>query len=201
LLLAALFASPGASAAEPDLRCPPGTQLWQHRNGSESRCETPDGVAEGPTWGRYRSGALRYHGTARAGKTTGTWTNWNANGTISIEAEYRDGELVGAFRRYDARGVLQMEGNHDREGRMDGTWTRFWPDGTVRTRWTMDAGRQHGPVATFYESGARKSEGQRADGRPDGAWNWFSEDGRTTESCRYEAGRVAEGVCKSADAE
>ena len=192
----ALLAAPHAIAAEPDLECPPGTHLWQHQNGSESRCETPAGVAEGPIYGRYSDGTLRYHGTSRAGKTTGTWTNWNSNGTVSIEAEYQNGELLGAFRRYDNNGVLQTEGNHDRLGRMDGTWTRFWPSGVVRTRWTMAGGRQHGPVATFYESGAKKSEGQRADGQPDGEWRWFSEDGQTTESCRYAAGRVASGVCK-----
>lgn len=201
LLAAALLASPPANAAEPDLKCPPGTRLWKHGNGSEARCETPDGVAEGPAYGRYGDGTLRYHGTAHAGKTTGTWTNWNSNGTLSIEAEYEDGELVGAFRRYDAKGVLQSEGNHDRKGRMDGTWTRFWPNGKVRTRWTMDGGRQHGPVETFYESGAKKSEGQRADGQPDGEWSWFAEDGARTERCRYEAGRVVDGVCKEAGAE
>ena len=201
LFAVVLFASSLAIAAEPDLHCPPGTKLWKHRNGSEARCETPDGVAEGPTYGRYTDGTLRYLGTSRAGKTTGTWTNWNSNGTLSIEAEYQNGELVGAFRRYDANGVLQSEGNHDRKGRMDGTWTRYWPNGKVRTRWTMDGGRQHGPVATFYESGAKKSEGQRVDGQPDGEWNWFAEDGTMTQTCRYEAGRVVTGVCKEAGAE
>ena len=201
LVTVALFAAAHAMAAEPDLSCPPGTHLWQHPNGSESRCETPGGVAEGPLYGRYSDGTLRYHGTSRAGKTTGTWTNWNANGTVSIEAEYEDGELLGAFRRYDADGVLQTEGNHDRKGRMDGTWTRFWPNGSVRTRWTMAGGRQHGPVATFFESGAKKTEGQRADGQPDGAWRWFDASGAVTSTCRYEAGRVVAGVCGGARAE
>ncbi len=200
LLLAVALLAARATAAEPDLSCPSGTRLWKQSNGSESRCETPDGVGEGPTYGRYSNGTLRYSGTTRAGKTTGLWTNWNSNGTLSIEAEYQDGELVGAFRRYDANGVLQSEGNHDRKGRMDGTWTRFWPSGKVRTRWTMDGGRQQGPVATFYESGAKKSEGQRVDGRPDGEWTWYAEDGHPTESCRYQEGRVVAGVCQESGA-
>lgn len=201
LLALALVAAPLARAAEPDLTCPAGTKLWNHPNGIEARCETPNGVAEGPAYGRYSDGTLRYYGTSHAGKTTGTWTNWNPNGTVSIEAEYKNGELVGAFRRYDAKGVLQNEGSHDAEGRMHGTWTRYWPNGKARTRWTMDAGQQHGPVATFYESGAKKSEGQRANGLPDGEWDWFAEDGTETQSCRYEAGVVVAGVCKEAGAE
>jgi hypothetical protein len=201
LVAVALVAASRATAVEPDLKCPPGTHLRQHQNGSESRCETPAGVAEGPVYGRYSDGTLRYHGTSRAGKTTGTWTNWNANGTVSIEAEYQDGELIGAFRGYDANGMLRTEGNHDRKGRMDGTWTRFWPNGSVRTRWTMAGGRQHGPVATFWESGTKKSEGQRADGQPDGTWRWFDASGVATGSCRYEAGRVVEGVCGGSGAE
>jgi antitoxin component YwqK of YwqJK toxin-antitoxin module len=198
LVAAVLFASSRALAAEPDLSCPPGTKLWKHGNGSEARCETPDGVAEGPAYGRYADGTLRYHGTSHAGKTTGMWRNWNPNGTLSIEADYEGGELVGAFRLYDANGVLQSEGSHDRKGRMDGTWTRHWPNGNVRTRWTMAGGRQEGPVATFYEHGGKKSEGQRVDGRPDGEWKWFAEDGTQIASCRYEGGRVVEGVCKEA---
>ena len=188
-----------ASAAEPDLSCPPGARLWKHD--SEARCETPNGVSEGPVFGRYTDGTLRYFGTTRHGKTHGAWTNWNENGTVSIEANYEDGELVGAFRRFDANGVLQSEGNHDRAGRMDGLWKRYWPNGRIRTQWTMAHGQQHGPVTTWYESGARKSEGQRTDGRPDGAWIYFAEDGSVTNRCRYEQGHVVEGECGNPGAE
>jgi len=187
------------SAAEPDLSCPPGTTLWKH--GREAHCETPSGVSEGPVFGRYTNGTLRYFGTTRHGKTHGAWTNWNGNGTVSIEANFEDGELVGAFRRFDAHGVLQSEGNHDRAGQMDGPWKGYWPNGRIRTQWTMAHGQQHGPVATWYESGARKSEGQRTDGRPDGAWVYFAKDGSVTNRCRYEQGQVVEGECAKPTAE
>jgi antitoxin component YwqK of YwqJK toxin-antitoxin module len=183
----------GARAAEPDLRCPPGTRLWKH--GQEGHCETPSGVSEGPLFGLYTNGTLRYFGTSRRGKTHGAWTSWNGNGTVSIEANYEHGELVGAFRRFDANGVLQSEGNHDGTGQMDGLWKRYWPNGRIRTQWTMTHGQQHGPVSTWYESGARKSEGQRKDGRPDGAWSYFAGDGSVTNRCRYEQGHLVEGEC------
>jgi len=189
----------GASAVEPDLRCPPGTRLWTH--GREARCETPTGVAEGPIFGRYRDGTLRYFGTMRNGKTHGAWTNWNWNGTVSSEANWEDGELVGAFRHFDGNGVLQSEGNHDRAGRMDGLWKRYWPNGRTRTQWTMEHGLQHGPVTSWYESGVRKSEGRRTGDRPDGTWIYFAEDGSVTNRCRYEQGHLVEGKCGNPGAE
>jgi len=191
--LALLLAAGCAHATGPDLACPPGTVLRE--NSRDARCETPNGVAEGPTFGRYGNGRLRYYGTSRNGKTEGPWTSWNQDGTVSIEANYEGGELVGWFRRFDAHGVLQSEGQHDRRGRMDGVWTSYWPNGRVRTRWTMAHGEQDGPVATWYESGARKSEGQRARGRSDGDWTWFAEDGSVAARCRYDQGRVVEGDC------
>ena len=185
------------SAAERDLQCPAGTKVVEQAH--EARCETPNGVSEGPFLGRNEDGTVRFRGSARRGKTHGAWTSWNANGTVAIEANYEDGELVGAFRRFDANGILQSEGNHDRDGAMDGTWTRYWPNGRVRTKWSMSHGAQQGPVTTWYETGAKKSEGQRAGGRPEGAWIYFDEDGRTTHQCRYEQGRVVAGNCDAPD--
>jgi antitoxin component YwqK of YwqJK toxin-antitoxin module len=190
-LLVAL--APETRAAEPDLRCPPGTKLWIGTR--ESRCETPSGVAQGPIFGFYTDGTLRFYGTSRRGKSHGPWTHWNPDGSLSVEANYADGELVGAFRRFDAHGVLQSEGHHDPQGRMHGPWVRYWPNGRVRARWTMEHGQQHGPVATFYENGEKKSEGQRANAQPDGDWSWYDEDGNVASRCRYDAGRVVSGTC------
>ena len=74
-------------------------------------------------------------------------------------------------------------------------WTEYWPNGRTRIEWGMRHGEQRGPVTTWYESGAKKSEGQRADGRPDGVWRYFAEDGRETKRCRYQQGQVLAGPC------
>ena len=198
-MLGTFVAIAGADAAEPKLPCPSGTRLVQQAR--EARCETPDGVAEGPFTVRNADGTLRYAGTARRGKTHGAWTSWSAAGKVSVEAHYEDGELVGPFRRFGANGILQIEGSHDRAGEMDGIWNGYWPNGRLRTQWSMSHGEQQGPVTTWYESGAKKSKGRRAGGQPDGAWTYFAEDGLVTHRCRYDRGRVAEGPCGQAGPE
>jgi antitoxin component YwqK of YwqJK toxin-antitoxin module len=180
-----------ANGHEP--RCPPGTSRVDRA--ADSTCQTADGVLEGPLWARYPDGRLRFYATARNGLVEGTWTSWHANGERSIEAEYHGGQLDGRFRMWDVGGHLLYEGFHDAHGQMDGTWTRWWPNGRERACWEMREGRQQGVIEAWYPSGERRMQGQRTDGRADGRWRWWDEDGHLTHACRYEAGRVVEGVC------
>jgi antitoxin component YwqK of YwqJK toxin-antitoxin module len=193
-LVVAAGAAIGCGATEGrEPRCPPGTSRVDRA--ADSACQTADGVLEGPLWARYPDGRLRFYATARKGLVEGIWTSWHANGERSIEAEYHDGQLDGRFRMWDMAGHLLYEGFHDAHGQMDGTWVRWWPNGRQRARWEMRGGRQQGAIEAWYPSGVRRMQGQRTDGRADGRWQWWDEDGKPTRTCRYEAGRVVEGVC------
>jgi antitoxin component YwqK of YwqJK toxin-antitoxin module len=192
LLLLALPAG-SARAAEPSLACPPGTVL--RTSGRDGGCETPGGVAEGPFWSRAANGGLRYVAHAHLGRPHGLWTSFHSNGTRATEAEYVDGELCGAFRRWDADGHLLYEGRHDAHGEMDGVWTHYWPNGHKRAEWTMAHGRQEGPVQIWYESGTPKLRGRRHDGRADGEFTWWDESGAVVNRCRVADGHPLEGAC------
>jgi antitoxin component YwqK of YwqJK toxin-antitoxin module len=125
----------------------------------------------------------------------GVWVTYHPNGAKASEAEHVGGGLVGALRMWDEQGQLLFEGRHDAAGEMHGTWRRWWPSGAPRMRWEMDHGRQHGGVEGWHESGAPRLRGAHRDGARDGAWTWWSADGRVSHACRYDAGRVVEGVC------
>lgn len=184
-----------AAQGEPPLDCPPGSRRRQRDR--DFACETPVGVGEGPFWGRYESGRLRYWSEARDGKTHGTWITWHPSGEKATEAEYRGGELVGAFRQWDADGKLVYAGTHDATGEMHGTWTRWWPNGEKRLEWAMVHGHQHGEVAAWWQSGTRKLAGRHEAGRREGTWTWWDERGVETASCRYRDGSIVTGVCSS----
>jgi antitoxin component YwqK of YwqJK toxin-antitoxin module len=183
-----------AAQDPPPLACPPGSEQRQRER--DFACETPEGVGEGPFWGRYQEGGgLRYWSEARRGRTHGPWIAFHPNGRRSREAEYRDGELTGAFREWDAEGRLTVSGQHDEAGEMHGTWTRWWPGGGKKLEWEMEHGRAHGEVAGWWEHGARRFAGRREDGRRQGVWTWWDERGRETARCRYRDGVAVEGAC------
>jgi hypothetical protein len=182
-----------ARGAEPAPACPSGTALRVHAG--EYSCATRDGVGEGPFWALRDDGTLQYRGSARAGRTHGTWTSWHANGVRAKQAEYRDGVLVGDFRQWDEDGRLAYAGRHDERGEMHGTWTRWWPNGRKRIEWEMRHGSPHGAVEAWWENGERKLRGRRADGRREGRWTWWDDAGAITARCRYDGGVVVEGRC------
>lgn len=192
-VLLVLLASSAGASTEPELACPPGTALREHAD--EFACSTPAGVGEGPFWALRADGRLQYRGTARAGRTNGTWTSWHENGVRSKEAEYREGVLVGWFRQWDPEGQLVYAGRHDDRGEMHGAWTRWWPNGRKRSEWEMRHGSPHGAVEAWWENGERKLRGHRENGRREGRWTWWDDAGVIQARCRYDAGEVIEGRC------
>jgi antitoxin component YwqK of YwqJK toxin-antitoxin module len=195
LLALVALASFGAAPAQPP-PCPAGTSVREV--GREGWCASADGRRNGPIWGRYAGGGLRYLGAARDDLTHGVWRSWHENGEPSIESHYENGTLTGAFRMWSDAGRLLYAGRHDARGRMDGPFERWWPDGTPRLRWEMHAGVHDGPIEAWYPSGALRMRGARRDGRHQGVWTWWREAGGVERTCRYEDGRAIDGDCEPA---
>jgi uncharacterized protein len=79
-----------------------------------------DGLAEG-TYTEYRNGKPSLVGQFAADKRTGTWTTYNADGSVTLTATYKDGVLDGPWRQLV--GGVVVEGNMSR-GHRAGTWTQ-----------------------------------------------------------------------------
>ena len=197
LLFAAALAGVlgAADAADVELACPKGSVLREVDR--DAACETPGGVAEGPFWSRRPDGTLRVWGNAHGGQTEGRWLGFHPSGAKSIEATYRAGQLVGPFRMWSQDGHLVYAGTHDAQGEMDGTWTRWWPNGKERLRFAMRHGRAHGAVTAWWERGGKRFEGERRDGLREGEWIWWDESGAEVARCRYERDAVVDGACGS----
>lgn len=83
----------------------------------------PDGKLRG-RWsgGRANNGAIVFDGPQR-------W--FHPNGKPQWEAEYRLGRKVGMEKEYDVSGRLVSQREHGADGRS--TWTRWWPNGQLRS--------------------------------------------------------------------
>jgi antitoxin component YwqK of YwqJK toxin-antitoxin module len=153
-------------------------------------------VHHGPTWISYEDGSLASYGIAVHGVLEDIWLQWHRNGVKASETEFRNGELVGRFRRWDESGRLQVEGQHDPNGQMHGTWRRWWDNGQLRLEWNMDHGRHQGVVRAWHQDGQQKMAGERSEGRRHGQWTYWTPDGGIDRSCRYEQGQLVEGDCR-----
>jgi antitoxin component YwqK of YwqJK toxin-antitoxin module len=79
-----------------------------------------DGLAEG-TYTEYRNGKPALVGQFTADKRTGTWTSYDAPGSVTLTATYKDGVLDGPWRQLV--GGVVLEGQLSRGHRV-GTWTQ-----------------------------------------------------------------------------
>jgi antitoxin component YwqK of YwqJK toxin-antitoxin module len=88
-----------------------------------------DGKVEG-TYTEYRNGKPSLVGQFTADKRTGTWNSYDANGAVTLTANYKDGVLDGPWKQVTEGDVI--EGTMV-AGRRSGTWTRTDRAGTVTT--------------------------------------------------------------------
>lgn len=71
-------------------------------------------------------------------------------------------------------------------GLRTGTWTSFFPNGTMQSEGNYFAGREEGPYKVFYENGRPFYLGQYHDGHPTGTWEFYDEDGNLAGTKEYD---------------
>ena len=73
-------------------------------------------------------------------------------------------------------------------GRFEGPYERFYPDGSVFSRGAYQEGVWHGPFESFYQDGAPWMEGRYEEGALDGPYVAYGEDGSVQERGTYASG-------------
>ena len=87
-----------------------------------------DGKATGP-YVEYRDGNPAVTGQFIDDRRSGTWTEYDADGRVTLTATYKDGVLEGPWRQLVAGAVLEGAMT---QGRRTGTWTRTDKAGAVQ---------------------------------------------------------------------
>ena len=88
-----------------------------------------DGKVDGP-YKELRDGKPALTGQFTAGRKTGTWTEYDADGSVVLIATYKDGVLDGPWRQLTGGAVLE---GRMVAGRRSGTWTRTDRAGATET--------------------------------------------------------------------
>jgi len=120
---------------------------------------------------------------ARAEDTAVRREAW-PDGTPRIERTVRitaDGEVAhGPYVRFHENGRPAAEGAYA-DGRLDGVWTSYWPDGTLRTRGEFLEGRRAGRWDSYHPGGQLASTGRYRLGLRDRKWVYLDPAGEKLE--------------------
>jgi antitoxin component YwqK of YwqJK toxin-antitoxin module len=86
----------------------------------------------------------------------------------------------------DKAGNLIMRGEKI-DGKREGGWESFFPDGTLRSRGTFVNDVQQGPTTVYHPNGAVFYTGWFKDGKPVSDWLFFNEKGEQVKIVKYSA--------------
>jgi uncharacterized protein len=122
-----------------------------------------------------------------------------ADGTLASTTTYRDGVKDGVSRSFNVSGIviggavfakdeLVAEGITQLNGKKDGTWETYWPNGKTKTSGTYKNDERVGLWMFFRENGDKEQEGKFNGGRLDGLWTWWHITGEIHRKEEYNKG-------------
>ena len=82
-----------------------------------------------------------------------------------------------------------------KDGKRDGKWFAFFPDGSVQTEAFFVNGKEHGPYNIFRENGSPLFKGHYNLGICDGTWTWYDENGNLTKKIKADKNTIACNWC------
>ena len=108
-------------------------------------------------------GNLTVEENYREGALNGQRRVFAENGQVIAEENYVMGEYEGLHRSFDEAGNLSMEGYYS-EGAMNGKWLTYFPSGSIKAELTFLNNDTDGPVRQWYPDGTPELSGFYAPG-------------------------------------
>ena len=121
------------------------------------------------------------------------------DGSVSETVTYLNGVKDGVTRRYDTDGqvvggalfendVLAAEGVTTEEGKREGPWKEFWPDGSLKSEGSYASGLKEGRWVFYRISGEKEQEGVYLNDDVHGTWTWWYSGGALHREESYHKG-------------
>jgi antitoxin component YwqK of YwqJK toxin-antitoxin module len=161
----------------------------------------------------YPNGQLFAEGQFRRGRQHGEWTYYfdngqvnrkakfddgqpdgprevyRADGTLAAKRDFHDGKRNGEWIAYDKTGKQPLREEHYVDGKRDGMWKIWYPNGQLKQQVSLKEGKRQGKSAEWAEDGKPRAELNFVDGKLHGtATRWFP-DGRKVVQ-QYDEGRL-----------
>lgn len=108
---------------------------------------------------------------------------------IGVHRMYNEkGEIISGFL-YDSQGTLLAKGITLENGKKQGAWIFYYPDGTKESEGSFLHDEKTGLWKFYYQSGVLKQEGSYARNKISGFWKWYSETGVLRKEENYVGGK------------
>ncbi len=122
----------------------------------------------------------------------GTCKEYRPDGTLMLEAQWKDHRFHGAYREYDEQGRLSAVGEFDK-GKKSGEWLIYVP-GSSKAFQRKEHYKQvngesvpHGDIEFYYPNGSLQQLDRYADGKIQETTRYY-ENGRASLKVEYQAG-------------
>lgn len=126
---------------------------------------------------------------------------WYNNSILKFKGTYKDivpigvhrfynekGEIVSGLL-YNAQGTIVGKGITLENGKKQGAWIFYYPDGTKESEGLFSNNEKTGLWKFYYPSGTIKQEGSFTRNKISGFWKWYSETGVLRKEEQYAGGK------------
>ncbi len=124
----------------------------------------------------YPDGRVRGSGSYKNGKKHGVHREYDENGLVVSAIVYDEGREIGT-------GLIGVN------GKIEGPWTSFHENGTVKEKGEYTEGSRSGKWEFYNKEGTLIQKGNYKKGKPDGLWKWYYENGSLRREESYLRGR------------
>ncbi len=125
--------------------------------------EHKSGKKHGPWVSYYAAGTLQREGSYDEGVKVGRWLNYHKNGQLRSDASFENGLYTGYYCAYHENGQKFREGYYNPiqgnsgDGRKEGVWRGWAPDGTLQAEHTYRRGAKVKPKPEGLRPKAKKT--------------------------------------------
>lgn len=133
--------------------------------------------------GYYESGNLFYERIV----SNGYYKEYFESGTLAIEANYVENELVGAWKKFYPSGELEWVVQY-KSGYREGGYQNFYKNGQLKLEGTMHKDKKHGEERRYLEDGQLEWTGKYREDQFDKNWQRFDASGKVVQKIKFANG-------------
>ncbi|HLW38836.1 MAG TPA: hypothetical protein VL021_00925 [Brumimicrobium sp.] len=159
----------------------------------------PNGIRSEAYLYHEENEALAAHGIYKNGKKDSVWTNFLPSGHYSSTETYKNDELDGEKIIFYGPEVtidkvkLVLRKDHYKDGRLNGPFVEYFPDGVLKGEGVYKEGALDGLVKRYHPNGRLLFEERWKNRKKHGLWKTFDEDGKELGRKYYNNGVSLEG--------
>jgi antitoxin component YwqK of YwqJK toxin-antitoxin module len=137
----------------------------------------------------FDNGQVNRKATYKDGQPDGAWEVFRADGTLSAKRGFVEGKRHGEWITYAADGKQPLREEHYDQGKAEGTWKTWFPNGQMKQQVSFKQGKRHGVSSEWTEKGEKRGDVSYADDKLDGTSTIWLPDG-TKVVQEYKAGKL-----------